>query len=79
MKKEELKLGNKIKGIFRGHSKHTIIGEITEISTDEHELKGTWVGVKITGGDTNDRYVSQMAEYGFGVMIPLKDVKEVLR
>ena len=79
MKKEELKIGNKIKGIFRkNHSKHTIVGEITEISTDEHELKGTWVSVKITGGDMNDRYVSQMAKYGFGVMIPIKDVVEVL-
>ena len=57
MKKEGLKLGNKVKALFRKYGKHTVIGEVWEISTDEHALSGTWVSIRVSGGDMSDKHV----------------------
>ena len=78
MKKEELKLGNKVKAIFRKYGKHIVIGEVWEISTDEHALTGTWVSIRVSGGDMSDKHVAFMAENKFNVMVPIKDVLEVI-
>ncbi|MBO6262020.1 MAG: hypothetical protein J6N95_05380 [Bacilli bacterium] len=79
MKKEELKLGDKVKAIFRKYGKHIVIGEVWEISTDEHALDGTWVSIKVTGGDMSDKHVSWMVANKINVMVPISDVKEVIR
>ncbi|MBR1817407.1 MAG: hypothetical protein IJ772_01020 [Bacilli bacterium] len=79
MKKEELKLGDKVKAIFRKYGKHIVIGEVWEISTDEHALDGTWVSIKVTGGDMSDKHVSWMVANKMNVMVPISDVKEVIR
>lgn len=78
MKKEEIKIGSKVKAIFRKYGKHTVIGEAFEISTDEHALHGTWVSIKVTGGDMNDKQVSWMVANRINVMVPVSDVMEVL-
>lgn len=78
MKKEKLKLGNKVKAIFRKYGKHTVIGEVWEISTDEHALTGTWVSIRVSGGDMSDKHVAFMATNKFNVMVPIKDVLEVI-
>ena len=79
MKKEELKVGQIVKAIFRKYGKHTVIGEVFEISTDEHALKGTWVSIKVTGGDTSDKQVSWMVANRINVLVPASDVLEVLQ
>ena len=79
MKKEELKLGDKVKATFRKYGKHIVIGEVWEISTDEHALDGTWVSIKVTGGDMSDKHVSWMVANKMNVMVPISDVKEVIR
>ena len=79
MKKDELKIDNKVKAKFRKYGVHTIIGTITEICEDEHALDGTWVGIKVTGGDRNDKVVNAMIWYKHSVLVPLKDVMEVLQ
>lgn len=79
MKKEELKLGDKVKAIFRKYGKHVVIGEVWEISTDEHALDGTWVSIKVTGGDMSDKHVSWMVVNKMNVMVPISDVLEVIR
>ena len=78
MKKEELKLGNKVKAIFRKYGKHIVIGEVWEISTDEHALSGTWVSIRVSGGDMSDKHVAYMVANKFNVMVPIKDVLEVI-
>ena len=78
MKKEELKLGNKVKAIFRKYGKHIVIGEVWEISTDEHALDGTWVSIRVSGGDMSDKHVAFMATNKFNVLVPIKDVLEVI-
>ena len=79
MKKEELKIGDTVKAVFRKYGRHLIYGEVTEISTDEHALDGTWVGIKVTGGDRNDKVVNTMIWYKHSVLVPVKDVLEVLK
>lgn len=78
MKKEELKVGQKVKAKFRKYGVHSIVGEVTEVCTDEHALQGTWVSIKVTGGNMNDPHVSWLVTNRVGVLIPLKDVGEVL-
>ena len=78
MKKEELKVGQKVKAKFRKYGVHSIIGEVTEVCTNEHALQGTWVSIKVTGGNMNDPHVSWLVANRVGVLIPLKDVGEVL-
>ena len=79
MKKEELKVGQIVKAIFRKYGKHTVVGEVFEIGTDEHALKGTWVSIKVTGGDMSDKQVSWMVANRINVMVPASDVLEVLQ
>ncbi len=79
MKKEELKVGQKVKAKFRKYGVHSIIGEVTEVCTDEHALQGTWVSIKVTGGNMNDPHVSWLVANRVGVLVPLKDVGEVLQ
>ena len=79
MKKEELKVGQIVKAIFRKYGKHTVIGEVFEISTDEHALKGTWVSIKVTGGDMSDKQVSWTVANRINVLVPASDVLEVLQ
>lgn len=79
MKKEELKVGQKVKAKFRKHGVHSIVGEVTEVCTDEHALQGTWVSIKVTGGNMNDPHVFWLVTNRVGVLIPLKDVGEVLQ
>lgn len=79
MKKEELKVGQKVKAKFRKYGVHSIVGEVTEVCTDEHALQGTWVSIKVTGGNRNDPHVSWLVANRVGVLVPLKDVGEVLQ
>ena len=76
--KGRLKLGDKVKAIFRKYGKHTVIGEVWEISTDEHALSGTWVSIRVSGGDMSDKHVAFMATNKFDVLVPIKDVLEVI-
>ena len=79
MKKEEIRIGDKVKAIFRKYGKHTVIGEVFEISTDEHALEGTWVSIRVTGGDMTDKSVAYMVANRINIMVPIKDVVEVLQ
>ena len=54
MNKEDIKVGDIVKAIFVKYGKHLVCGEVFEVSTDEHALPGTWVSIKVSGGDMND-------------------------
>lgn len=58
MNREEVKVGDLVKAVFLKHGEHLVIGEIFEIATNERGLKGTWVSIKITGGDESDKQVA---------------------
>lgn len=78
MKKEDIQLGNKVKAKFKKYGVHMIIGVVNEICTDEHALQGTWVSIKVTGGNLNDPHVHWMVHNKVGCLVPIKDVVEVL-
>lgn len=75
---KNIKIGDKVIAIFRKYGKHTVIGEVREISTDENGLPGTRVSIWVTGGNMNDKYVAFMASR-FNVGVPIEDVKEVIK
>lgn len=79
MKKDQIKLGDKVKAVFRKYGKHIIIGTVFEISEDEHALNGTWVSIKVTGGNMNDPHVGWLVKNNINVLVPISDVKEVIR
>ena len=79
IKKEDLKIGDTVKAIFRKYGRHLIYGKVNEICTDEHALEGTWVGIKVNGGDRSDKVVNTMIWFQHSVLVPLKDVVEVLK
>lgn len=78
MKKQEIRIGDIVRAKFRKYGTHIVIGEIFEISTDEHGLKGTWVSIKVTSGDTKDNHVNWMIQNRINVMVPLNDILEMV-
>lgn len=78
MNKEDIKVGDIVKAIFFKYGKHLVCGEVFEISTDEHALKGTWVSIRVNGGDMNDWHVKMMVEHRINVMVPMGDVLEIM-
>ena len=78
MIQNEINVGDKVKAKFRKYGVHSISGDITEVCTDEHALKGTWVSIKVTGGNLNDPHVQWLIKNKVGVLIPIKEVTAVI-
>lgn len=78
MNKEDIKVGDIVKAIFVKYGKHLVWGEVFEVSTDEHGLPGTWVSLKVAGGDMNDWQVKIMVKEHINVMVPINNVIQVL-
>ena len=77
MKESELKIGIKVKAILREDGKHIIVGEILNITLDNHPYQETWVLLNVSGGDVNDDQVHLMIRDNVNVTIPAVDVLEV--
>ena len=77
MKESELKIGIKVKAILREDGKHIIIGEILNITLDNHPYQETWVSLNVSGGDVNDDQVHLMIRDNVNVTIPAVDVLDV--
>ena len=74
MKESELKIGIKVKAILREDGKHIIVGEILNITLDNHPYQETWVSLNVSGGDVNDDQVHLMIRDNVNVTIPVLDV-----
>ena len=74
MKESELKIGIKVKTILREDGKHIIVGEILNITLDNHPYQETWVSLNVSGGDVNDDRVHLMIRDNVNVTIPAVDV-----
>ena len=74
MKTSELKIGIKVKAILREDGKHIIVGEILNISLDDHPYQETFVQLNVSGGDVNDDQVHLMIRDNVNVTIPAVDV-----
>ena len=74
MKESELKIGIKVKAIFREDGKHIIVGEILNITLDNHPYQEMWVSLNVSGGDVNDDQVHLMIRDNVNVTIPAVDV-----
>lgn len=74
METSELKIGIKVKAILREDGKHIIVGEIINISLDNHPYQETFVQLNVSGGDVNDDQVHLMIRDNVNVTIPVVDV-----
>ena len=74
MKESKLKIGIKVKAILREDGKHIIVGEILNITLDNHPYQETWVSLNVSGGDVNDDQVHLMIRDNVNVTIPAVDV-----
>lgn len=74
MKESELKIGIKVKAILREDGKHIVVGEIMNITLDNHPYQETWVSLNVSGGDVNDDQVHLMIRDNVNVTIPAVDV-----
>ena len=79
MKESELKIGIKVKAILREDGKHIIVGEILNITLDNHPYQETWVSLNVSGGDVNDDRVHLMIRDNVNVTIPAVDVLGIFR
>lgn len=77
MKTSELKIGIKVKAILREDGKHIIVGEILDISLDDHPYQETFVQLNVSGGDVNDDQVHLMIRDNINVTVPVSDVISV--
>ena len=77
MKESELKIGIKVKAILREDGKHIIVGEILNITLDNHPYQETWVSLNISGGDVNDDQVHLMIRDNVNVTVPAVDILEI--
>ena len=77
MKTRELKIGIKVKAILREDGKHIIVGEILNISLDDHPYQETFVQLNVSGGDVNDDQVHLMIRDNVNVTVPAVDVLSV--
>ena len=77
MKESELKIGIKVKAILREDGKHIIVGEILNITLDNHPYQETWVSLNVSGGDVNDDQVHLMIRDNVNVTIPAIDVLSI--
>ena len=78
MRKEDIETGFIVKAVFRKYGNHIIVGEVIEICTNEHALDGDWAGIRVTGGDTEDKRVRWMLEKRICCLIPCRDIKEIV-
>ncbi len=74
MKTSELKIGSKVKAILREDGKHIIVGEIVNISLDNHPYQETFVQLNVSGGDVNDDQVHLMIRDNVNVTVPAADI-----
>ena len=74
MEISELKIGIKVKAILREDGKHIVVGEIINISLDNHPYRETFVQLNVSGGDVNDDQVHLMIRDNVNVTIPAVDV-----
>ena len=74
IKTSELKIGIKVKSILREDGKHIIVGEILNISLDDHPYQETLVKLNVSGGDVNDDQVHLMIRDNVNVTVPATDV-----
>lgn len=70
-----VKVGDKVKALMRtkGRGKHIVRGNVWEVESNG-DLPGTWVSIRVEGGDMTDPYVIFMANGKYNVMVPINDV-----
>lgn len=76
---KDLKVGDIVEAVFRKFGKTVrFTGAVTEVSTDEHALDGTWVAINVHEGDFDAVWQGMIKAGHYSVLVPIADVKKVL-
>ena len=72
-------VGDRVIAIFRKYGVHKFEAEITEVCENMHGLDGVWISIEpIRALDPNDEIAVRKVEMKIGMMVPLKDIRDLL-
>lgn len=72
-------IGDRVIVVFRKYGIHKFEAEVTEVCENMHGLDGVWISVMpIKALDPNDESAVRHVEMKIGIMVPLKDVRDLL-
>ena len=72
-------IGDRVIAIFRKYGVHKYEAEITEVCENMHGLDGVWISIKpIRAIEPSDEIAQRTVREGFGLMVPLKDIRDLL-
>ena len=76
---KNLKIGDTVKAIFHKFGKKTkFVGIVKEIENNKHNLIGTWVSINVKKGEFNPMWNNLINQGAYNVLIPIKDVQEIV-
>ena len=71
-------VGDRVIAIFRKYGIHKFEAEITEVCENMHGLDGIWISVKpIKALDEKDLSAIRIVQYKIGMIMPLKDIRDL--
>ena len=71
-------IGDRVIAIFRKYGVHKFEAEITEVCENMHGLEGVWISVDpIRALDPTDEIAVRKVEMKIGMMVPLKDIRDL--
>ena len=71
-------VGDRVIAIFRKYGVHKYEAEITEVCENMHGLEGVWISVDpIRALDPTDKTAQMYVDQKIGIMVPLKDVRDL--
>ena len=80
----QLKIGDKVRAIFRKSEDNEIIGTVTEVSHNKYCLTGWWVSIKVhefvNKKSLMAKLTTDLVNQGhYNILCPLRDVKEIIQ
>ena len=70
-------VGDEVIVIFRKYGNHKFVGRITEVCENLHGLDGIWISAIPVKEYESDDVAKRMILNKVGVMVPLKDIRDL--
>lgn len=71
-------IGDRVIAIFRKYGVKKFEAEVTEVCENMHGLDGVWISViPLKALDSTDKKAQMYVDQKIGIMVPLKDIKDL--
>ena len=71
-------IGDRVIAIFRKYGVKKFEAEVTEVCENMHGLDGVWISVMpLKALDPTDKKAQMYVDQKIGIMVPLKDIKDL--